>query len=309
MNTHANPVGMVKDIYKITNKVNGKIYIGQAKNTNIRFKQHCKKNGDCLIDFAIQKYGEENFTVEILEEQTSNYNEREKYWIRCLNSKVPNGYNVSDGGEEPPVLCGIKHPFASIRSEKKLRSIIYDLVYTDKSYRQIASDHCTNKKTVLGINHGFRYINPALSYPLRKNPNINGVLTPEDVKNIIEELTYSYDTNTNIGLRYGVSEHTIRDINGGKAHFNPNIDYPIRPINAARSKVNYDELCEIATLLRTSSISINKIAKKYNLDWSTVQNINLGGKMYRRREFNYPLRLPKHKNLQPPRNDYPCKEE
>lgn len=296
MNNHANPVEMVKDIYKITNNINGKIYIGQSKNTKERFKSHCKETSkDCLIDLAIQKYGKENFTVEIIESQIKNYNEREKYWIKFFNCKVPNGYNISDGGDEPPVFYGINHPNASIKSQAILNCIIQDLIETKLPYNTIAQKYHTNKKTIMGINFGYRYSNPDLDYPLRKQPNINGTLADEDIDDIIYELQHSYDTNTNIGLHYGVGEHTIRNINAGRAHHRENIIYPIRPINAARAKVTYDELLEIIELLQHSNKSINSIAQLYRVDWNIIQNINLGTGLYRRSEFFYPLRLPPHK--------------
>lgn len=296
MNNHANPVGITKDIYKITNNINGKIYIGQAKDAKYRFYTHCKPSSkDCLVDYAIQKYGKENFTLEILESQIDNYNERERYWIKLLKSKAPNGYNVSDGGEEPPVFYGIHHPNASIKSQKTLNQIIFDLTNSSDSYNAIASRYHTNKKTILGINNGIRYSNPNLTYPLRAIKNINGKLTEEDIDNIIEELKYSYDTNTNIGKRYGVSEGTIRHINNGTSHHRENLQYPIRSIDAAKSKLPYDAIMEIAYALSNTTISINQLSKKYHVSFSTIQNINLGSKIYFRRELTYPLRLPPHK--------------
>lgn len=310
MNNHANPVGTTKDIYKITNNINGKIYIGQAKNSKNRFYSHCKASSkNCLIDLAIQKYGKENFTLEVIESQISNYNEQEKYWIKILNTKVPNGYNITDGGEEPPIFYGIHHPNASIKSQDVLDHIIFDLTFSSDSYNIIAERYKTNKKTVMGINNGVRYYNPNLRYPLRAIKNINGKLTEEDIDNIIEELKYSYDTNTNIGNHYGVSEATIRHINSGIAHHRDDLLYPIRPIDAARSKLTYDEIMEIAYALSNTDISIRQLAKKYDVSRSTIQNINLGSKIYFRRELKYPLRLPPHKKLQLPCNDYSRKEK
>ena len=51
-------------IYKITNSINGKIYIGQTRQAlKERFRQHCKaKTG--AISFSIKKYGKENFCSE-----------------------------------------------------------------------------------------------------------------------------------------------------------------------------------------------------------------------------------------------------
>ena len=78
---------MKKSIYKITNLINNKIYIGQSVSPYKRFAQHCinhgvkgGKNSDTsLINLAIRKYGKENFSFEIMEEDIENYNEREKY--------------------------------------------------------------------------------------------------------------------------------------------------------------------------------------------------------------------------------------
>lgn len=85
-------------IYKITNCVNGKIYIGLTTRTlELRWKEHCRHNNQ-VIDKAIQKYGKDNFSLEILEECSDELlDEREKYWIKYYDS-FKNGYNVTAGG-------------------------------------------------------------------------------------------------------------------------------------------------------------------------------------------------------------------
>jgi len=90
-------------IYKITNLINGKAYIGQTKRTLAsRFKQHCQLNRkrSCpKLLAAIRKYGKENFTAEILEICTTQeaLNEREVFWIKNYNT-FNDGYNLSTGG-------------------------------------------------------------------------------------------------------------------------------------------------------------------------------------------------------------------
>lgn len=99
---------MEKYIYIITNDINSKVYIGQSNDPKYRFNQHCRPNSDnSLIDLAIQKYGKEHFTMSILEGPIKNYNEREKYYILKYNSLRPNGYNILEGGNEPPLFKGI----------------------------------------------------------------------------------------------------------------------------------------------------------------------------------------------------------
>ena len=83
-------------IYKTTNLLNGKIYIGQdSKNDPDYFGSGLK------LDRAIKKHGKDNFKKEILEvcENREQLNLREIYWIRELNSLNPKiGYNLTEGG-------------------------------------------------------------------------------------------------------------------------------------------------------------------------------------------------------------------
>lgn len=92
-------------IYKITNKINQKIYIGQSNDIKRRFQEHqiVGAKSRIPVDVAIQKYGKDNFLYEVLEEcSISELNEKESYWITKLDA-IKNGYNCSVGGNQQSI--------------------------------------------------------------------------------------------------------------------------------------------------------------------------------------------------------------
>lgn len=92
-------------IYKITNDVNGKVYIGKTNySVEKRFKEHCRdaRRRRCEkrpLYSAMRKYGVEHFKVEQLEEVPLEMAfDRERYWIEQYKS-FHNGYNATMGGD------------------------------------------------------------------------------------------------------------------------------------------------------------------------------------------------------------------
>jgi group I intron endonuclease len=117
-------------IYKTTNLVNGKIYIGQDCKNNPNYYG----SGSIIIK-AIKKYGKENFKKEILDFCSSlvELNEKEKYWINKLDAKNKNiGYNILDGGGNGPMPIEVK-----LKLSKKLKGRIF----TDEHKLKISKNH------------------------------------------------------------------------------------------------------------------------------------------------------------------------
>jgi group I intron endonuclease len=92
-------------IYKITNNINNKIYIGQTiEDLKKRWSRHnwtCTKGRNAMaITNAIIKYGKENFIIEQIDTANTidELNDKEIYYINKLNSLSPNGYNLTTGG-------------------------------------------------------------------------------------------------------------------------------------------------------------------------------------------------------------------
>lgn len=106
-------------IYKITNLLNGKSYIGQSHNIEKRMKSHTYKN-DSNISREINKYGKENFSFDVLQEcDESELDDLEEKYILEFNSIEPNGYNIRHGGQHNK---GLSNPNCKLTPEE-----VYDI--------------------------------------------------------------------------------------------------------------------------------------------------------------------------------------
>lgn len=94
-------------IYVITNKANGKQYVGKTGYSDPvkRFQQHLResrreRNENRPLYRAIRKYGEEEFEFKVLEEVSEEAScQREIFWINKLNTYGTSGYNATKGGD------------------------------------------------------------------------------------------------------------------------------------------------------------------------------------------------------------------
>lgn len=87
-------------IYKTTNLISGKIYVGQHYQQTSAFDGYL--GSGTVFKRAVKKYGKENFIREVLEYCTIDIiNDREQYWVKILDSQnVDVGYNLSSGGKQ-----------------------------------------------------------------------------------------------------------------------------------------------------------------------------------------------------------------
>lgn len=102
-------------IYRITNKINGKLYIGYSKRPEARWSDHKKytlggKKG-VLYD-TMRKHGINNFTFEIIfQSYDGSYIKdiMENFFIMEFNTRTPEGYNNAPGGQGGAIRTGYKH--------------------------------------------------------------------------------------------------------------------------------------------------------------------------------------------------------
>ena len=158
---------MKTGIYKITNKLNGKCYIGQSIFIERRWKD--ERNGafnqydneyNSARSRAFRKYGLENFNFEVIEEcLPSELNEKEIYWIQYYDS-YNNGYNETTGGGSAVTSCKMK--------SDELLIIVKLLLENQLTEQEIAKQTGYSIGTISEINQGHIWVLEGLKYPLRK---------------------------------------------------------------------------------------------------------------------------------------------
>ena len=282
---------MKKDIYIIKNSINNKVYIGQSKNAAERWLSHiynatyeAKIDKDTqVIHKAMIKYGVDKFHYEILEYQIENYDEREKYWIRFYDSQVPNGYNVSPGGNGNGV--GTESVNSVFKDEARLLECISEISSSKKTFANIAKKFGCSQEVISAINLGNRYKKDNLIYPLRNTDNRYSYST---LKQIRYSLKYELDLSIkDISKKYKVDYSQVSNINQGKIYFVKNEKYPLR--NKRLTDLDDKTVNNIIDDIINSDLCLSEIAVKYNISRTRISGINQGI-YYIRDSLNYPLR-------------------
>ena len=189
------------NIYLITNLDNNKKYVGLTKfSITERFYQHVKRG--FLLTEAIKKYGEDKFFIELIEEvdTAGRAYELEQYYIKEYNTKVPYGYNLTDGGdgifgwevtEEYRQECSER--VKQLHKEKKVG--MYGKNHSDETKRKMSvASKGKSKPWLIG-----RKLSPESIEKLRQI-NLGRVLSDETRKKISEN---HHDVNGENNPMYG----------------------------------------------------------------------------------------------------------
>jgi len=142
-------------IYKATNKITNKVYIGQTTHTlDKRIKNHIKESkiySNRTFMLSINKYGVDNFMFETIDSANNldELNDKEIYWIDFYNSVSPNGYNITGGGQ------GRK-----MKTTKELSKIISEGLKKSKKWQETKNSEEYIKKlkeSFIGWNEGKKF--------------------------------------------------------------------------------------------------------------------------------------------------------
>lgn len=172
-------------IYKITNLINGKIYIGQtivelAKRFHAHVAASNRAQNKTPIYRAMRKYGKQNFIIEQIDQakDRDELNKKEIYWIKELNTKDPNvGYNLADGGIGG-ITSGIgeDHPRSKLTNKdaEEIRYLLTDV----NIYASVLANYYSVKRSTIQDIRSYSTWN---HIPLSVNPS-------NELKEIHQEL-------------------------------------------------------------------------------------------------------------------------
>lgn len=287
-------------IYKITNKVNNKVYIGQTRYTiESRWRQHCKnynfEHRPQPLYKAFEKYGLDNFTVETIEEvQVEKLDEREMYWIAYYDS-FKNGYNATLGGQGGKTLIWTDDKYEDIRT----------LYLSGFTCKKISELYNVSRWTI-------EQILKSLDVKLRRHPlDMNAQEANEFIENYkqgfsLTELAKRYNTDRetvkrfllkkNVDLRNHslilkdekLQQKMIDDFLNGVPYrdlektyhsdsrtlqrilVRHNIDLKLKRGVRNDLKLSSEQQLEIIKLYNQKVLTLKQIANKFNLDVSTI---------------------------------------
>lgn len=180
-------------IYKATNTKNGKVYIGQTiRGLKDRKAEHLRAAGNIkwfrnpsLLHLAISEHGSASFIWEVLEEcrDCDHLNDRERFYIKLLNSFTPNGYNQTVGGHmseemSEEVRDRIAESMVAVHKNPDYQARVYPklkgLAPPNKGVPMSEAQKAKVSAAKLAV-----YADPTYT-----NPNVGQKRTPEQLENL-----------------------------------------------------------------------------------------------------------------------------
>ncbi len=226
-------------IYKITNIITNKVYIGSSKDIYSRWDKHIYdlrsgKHHSPHLQRAWDYYGNKRFKFEIIEKcDLDNLLEREQYYINFYNSANSDyGYNISRlagritlNKEQIDKIAKTlsemfkgENAWCNIYSEQQIISLIEDLKTGDYSYNQLSEIHNISYDVVASVasHSSWKYLTKDIIFPKPKTSSRKNVKLKEDDIYSISALILNGLSNNDISIMYNVNPKTISDIRNHK---------------------------------------------------------------------------------------------
>ena len=252
-------------IYKITNLIDGKIYIGQTVNYRKRANAHISylKKGthhNSHLQRAFDKYGEGSFEIDLITEcKISELDSMERRYIKeynCLNRE--HGYNLLGGGQ--------KYREFTLEVREKMSKARKGKPFTEEHKRNISLGNKGKQISKKSIEK------TRLTKKMRKvhcgEKNPNALISNKVAEKIIIELL-NKETVVNITNKYQVSSETVYNL-----MYNRTYQYVMpeaREQLKTRTTDNNEEKIDMAINMYLEGNSQNKIAKELGISRNTLR--------------------------------------
>lgn len=241
-------------IYKIVNKVNGKVYVGQSVNMRNRYARHLNslrknKHYNQYLQRSFNKYKEESFYAEVLEFcKPEELNHKERYWIKRLKSEYKDyGYNA-------PYAYKVFDEYDKI-TINKTRKKHNEIIFTEEIKRKISNS--------LKDYYKDSFVSEKHSMSCTKNVNY------KQVKKIKHMLAHErHKSKKDIAKELQVNENTVEHISNLASH--KSIDSHLNYLIKNRTKINKESNVRKAIKLYREGHSYQHIANKLGIHLRTA---------------------------------------
>ena len=219
-------------VYKITNNINNKVYVGITKDYKTRWRQHITTSSNTaheeynkVLYYAFRKYGLDNFTFDVIYEGLSIEDAKaaEITMIEDLGSIVKkNGYNVTPGGDLVETTRGLR---GEDSPRAKLTEVQAKDIISRRDSGELQQNVFKDYQNVLLFHGGFQSIWSGNSWK-HLQPTVltkrhgRRFLTDEEVRNIRSAVANKIKSYKALGEDYGVPASTISNIINNKTYKN-----------------------------------------------------------------------------------------
>lgn len=186
---------MTGHVYKITNQITGKEYVGfTTRSVEHRFKKHKSmvyKKGCSALYRAMEKYGKENFTVQVLftSEDLSELKKAESEYIISHRTLSPHGYNLTTGGEHPTITQEARN---NLSKSMKGRKILWKNKVSEGVKKLWENEEYRERQTKQRHEKRGKYRKGITRLKLRKSLNIKGLARDYRSFMIVEKVCKKY---------------------------------------------------------------------------------------------------------------------
>jgi group I intron endonuclease len=302
-------------IYKATNTINGKVYIGQTvKTLEIRIIGHLSssRSGKYPSNYffrAMNKYGEDAFQWEEIDQADTNaeLDEKEVYWIKFYNANGEGGYNLTDGGS------GVRGYKVTEEGVERRRNVLKEMwanghastlgigedapnaKFTNKEVRKIGelimegvdndiiSVSCNIEKSnlhAIKMGNTWSHLFTDEEQLLMKTTNLNGAqwFTEKEILEVRDLLLHSPLHNKQIAEIYGLCESSMYTTPNSKkwGHLFSEEDKKKISTKNKKNTITKEDAIQVKRLLKENQFNPTEIAWIVNIPAKTVGTIKRG---------------------------------